>query len=482
MINAVIMRRVTQIGIAAAMVGATVYLLNTVAEQGVWGLAAVLIWILPLLWIVFGGARWWMLMPLAVAFGGTFILEHKLFTHEIALPICVLALLPLLASRRQEKIAREPMTSALWLLLALFIMNLIRSLLLSQWEGLGGGGSISRAYFHGLWAILFLIVFYLYGSTRSVKWLLILLYSTYLLRALAGVISFLVGQQVQIPYLNFVVGGGGFADLRFTGIQLVLIAFACFQYIPSRWGKVMNLGVIGLSVWLVLIGGGRASLGMMCVIPVAWAVIRRRYGWFSVACGLVVMMVVILNQSPNLIYRFPVEAQRTMSILVGESSTQWLNWHSDVRASNEWHKRLSELGMDRWTESVATIVFGNQIEPFDDLYEAYSATFEDRAHVASRQGLYESGLWTLLSPMGLAGGLLYAYLFWFLLRGPLRVLREEGVCGLAHVFYFLAVLEIVIWSIFCWISGGYPSHELLMAGIAKAVYEDRKRSQPGDLV
>jgi len=481
MINAVIMRRVTQIGIAAAMVGATVYLLNTVAEQGVWGLATVLVWMLPLLWVVFGGTRWWMLMPLAVAFGGTFVLEHKLLTHEIALPICVLALLPLLASRKQEKIDRERMTMAIWLLLALFIINLSRSLFLSQWEGLGGGGSISRAYFHGIWAILFLIVFYRYGSTRSIKWLLILLYVTYLLRALAGVISFFIGQQVQIPYLNFVVGGGGFVDFRFTGIQLVLIAFAYFQYIPSRWGKVLNFVAIGLSGWLVLIGGGRASLGMMCVIPVAWAIIRRRLGWFSVACGLVVMMVVTLNQRPELIYRLPVEAQRTVSILVGESSTQWLNWHSDLRSSNEWHQRLSELGLERWTESVVTIAIGNQIEPFDDLYNAYSATFEDQARVASRQGLYESGLWTLISPMGLAGGILYAVLFWFLLRAPLRVLRTEGVRELAHVFYFLAVLELVLWIAFCWIAGGFPSHELLMAGIAKAVYEDRKRSLPAGL-
>jgi hypothetical protein len=219
----------------------------------------------------------------------------------------------------------------------------------------------------------------------------------------------------------------------------------------------------------------------MCVIPVAWAIIRRRFGWFSVACGLVVMMVVALNQRPDLIYRLPVEAQRTVSILVGESSTQWLNWHSDLRSSNEWHQRLSELGLERWTESVATIAIGNQIEPFDDRYDAYSATFEDRARVASRQGLYESGLWTLISPMGLAGGILYAVLFWFLLRDPLRVLRAEGVRELAHVFYFLAVLELVLWIAFCWIAGGFPSHELLMAGIAKAVYEDRKRSLPAGL-
>ena len=220
---------------------------------------------------------------------------------------------------------------------------------------------------------------------------------------------------------------------------------------------------------------------MMCIIPVAWAVIRRRFGWFALACSLLMIMVVVLNQQPNLIYRFPIQAQRTMSILVGESSTRWLDWHSNLRSSNEWHQRLSQLGFERWTESPVTVAIGNHIEPYDDRYEAYSATFEEKAQVAARLGVYESGLWTVVSPLGVAGGLLYAVLFWFLLRDPLRVLREEGVLGLPHVFYFLAVLELVLWITFCWISGGYPSHELLMAGIAKAVYEDHKRSKSGEL-
>ena len=476
MINPVITRRLTLLGAATVLLGGALYLLNVVGEQGIWGVANVMVWALPVVWIIFAGTRWWMLMPVAVAFGGAFVMEHKLFTHEIALPLSVMALLPLLATRRQGAYDRERIPLAVWVLLGVFVFNLVRSILISEWAGMGGGGSIFRAYFHGLWAVLFFVVFYRYGSTRYLKGLLLVLFATYLLRARTGVISFYMGERARIPGLNFVMGGGGIWDLRLTGIQLVLFSFAFFHFATSRWIKILTLATVGLSVWLVLIGGGRASLGMICVIPVAWAIIRRRFGWFAVACCVLALMVVILNQRSDLIYRLPDRAQRTVSILVGESSTKWLDWHVDLRASNEWHKRLSELGVERWTESVSTFLTGNRIEPYRDLFEAYSVTIEDRAQIAARMGLYESGLWTVMTPLGLVGFLSYAVVLWVLLRGPVRVLVEEGVCELPHIFYFLAVVELVLWVTFCWISGGYPSHELMMAGIAKAVYEDRRQS------
>jgi len=474
--NPVIARRLSQLGILAVFLGGTVYLLNVLAEQGVYGLATSLVVMLPLLWIMFAGTRWWVVMPIGVAFGGAFSLSFKFYTHEIALLLSLMALLPVLAIRAQKMIDRVKVTTALWVLLGLFLVNIARSLIASRWEGLGGGGSIVRVYLHGMWPVIFLAAFYHYGSTRPLKWVLILLYGTYLGRSLAGVSSYYFGYQVQVPFLNFVIGTGGAWDLRFTGIQLAMLAFACSQFIQSRWGKILHVCGIGLSLWLVLLGGGRASLGMLCVIPVAWAAIRRRFGWFSAASAGLFLLVMVLNQRPDIIYLFPEQAQRTLSILVAESSTSWLDSHTAVKLSNEWHQRLSSLGFERWSESVLTMVIGNRIEPYDAAYEAYSVTMEDKAQVAARQGIYESGLWTMLSPMGLCGVVLYSMLFYFLLKGPFLVLMKEGICGIPHVFYFWAVIELVLWIVFCWISGGSPSHELMMAGIAKAAYEDSRKT------
>ena len=147
MINPVITRRLTLLGAATVLLGGALYLLNVVGEQGIWGVANVMVWALPVVWIIFAGTRWWMLMPVAVAFGGAFVMEHKLFTHEIALPLSVMALLPLLATRRQGAYDRERIPLAVWVLLGVFVFNLVRSILISEWAGMGGGGVSSGPIF-----------------------------------------------------------------------------------------------------------------------------------------------------------------------------------------------------------------------------------------------------------------------------------------------------------------------------------------------
>ncbi len=473
-------RRISQGTILLIGIGLALWLITAVGEKGVYGLISVTLAIAPVAWIVFAGPHWWMLMPLAVVFGGIFVLEHKVFTHEIALPLSLLALLPMIATRRLPPLSRPPVPAASWLLLALLAGNAIASLYASRYQGTGGAGSIARIYYQGMWAIVFLLAFYRFGETRHIKTLLALLYAIALVRILVGLLAFGLGQYIYVPYLNYVLGGmaQGLADFRFTGLQLAILSGACLLRASSRGARCFHAVIALASGALVVMSGGRVSVGMLCGLPLFWALIRRKFGWLSVFGALLLATVVFLNQRPDLLYQLPREAQRALSILIRESSTQWIDQHDVVRGSNEWHRRLMELGLARWTESPFTIAFGNRVEAYDKGYESFSATMEVRAQVAARMGVYESGLWTVLGTLGIAGILSYFRLLYFCLKGPAQELRRHGVRDVSHVFYLWAVLSTALWAAFSWIAGGYPSFEVMLAVLAKATYEDGKACTP----
>jgi hypothetical protein len=462
------------------MAAISLLMIKLVAERGPAILAICLLVILPLLWIIFAGSRWWLLMPVAIAFGGTFSAAHKFSTYEVSLPLCLLALLPLIATGKATKINRPALPKAAGFLLLLIVVDWIVSLYISEWRGLAGSGGISRVYFNALWAVVFLITFYRYGITRHLKTILIAVYLASLARVCINILSFFLGEYIYIPGINYVLGGmsPGLTDLRFSALQLVIIAFACLQFSSRTWVKIFHIGMISLSVGLVFLGGGRVSVGMLCAIPLMWALLKRRFGWMAVIGGSLLLIMVIINHRPDFIHNLPENARRAASILIRESSTRWVDQHEIVRGSNEWHRRLIELGFKRWIATPLTFVSGHHVEPYDKEYDALSATTEFRAQVAAKLGSYESGLWVVLGVLGIAGLLLYIRIFLFLLKEPFRELQTHGVVDIPHVFCLWALLEAGLWCVFAWIAGTFPSHELMMAVIAKAALEDHKRKTP----
>ena len=478
-----ISRRISQTTIIGLGIGIAVWLVTVIGESGLYGLMIAILALAPIAWIVFAGPRWWMLMPLSVIFGGFFVLDFKIFTHEIALPLCLLALLPMLATRRLTRIRRAPLPPATWLLLLLFAGKAVASLYISQSEGSGGAGNIARIYFHGLWAIVFMTAFHLFGETRHLKTLLVLAYAIALSRVMVGFLVFILQRYIYIPYLNYVLGGTaqGLADFRFIGLQLAILSGVCFLWASGRWTRLFHAVITLASGVLVVMSGGRVSVGMLCGLPLIWALVRGQFRWISAFGTMLLITVVFLNQRPDLVYHLPEEAQRALSILIRESSTRWTDQHENVRASNEWHRRLIELGFARWTESPLTVVFGNRVEAYSKGYESYSATMEVRAQIAARMGLYESGLWTVLGILGAVGLLMYLRLLYFCLKGPFLELRHHGVRDLSHVFYLWAVLSVGLWAAFSWIAGGYPSYELMLAGFAKAAFEDSREQAAGSM-
>lgn len=433
-----------------------------------------------LFWIFWAGPRWWWPIPVAVTFGGFFYFGFKIYLYEMALPLCGLAFLPAVALRRTEfmqKRMRLPLS--VWLLVALFMAEWLVGFFALKSQGIGGGGSLSRIYLQGLWPLCFLMMFYRYGDSRYLRTALVLMYIACIVRVIVATFAFFATDLLLLPYLNFVFSSslGGIGDFRYSGIQLLLLGL-CFAHISrGKSGRIFNLAMAIVAAGLILLGGGRVSVGMLCIIPLFWGLLFRRMGALSVASFLILIVVVFLNQQPQVIYRFPPSMQRALSILVRESPGAGLDWHETLRSSNEWHSRLGELGCERWLGSPVTFLFGARAEPFDDNFESFGASMEIKAQVAAKMGLYESGLWTVLGLTGVCGMLIYGAVFWYLLKDVALSLWKTGMSTPAHVIGLIAIAQITLWVLFCWIAGGFPSQELLMAILARFAWEDA-RSQP----
>lgn len=489
MISPRLQNRITTILLFCLACGLGTYLINVFAERGPYSFFLTIGSIFLLVWVFTAGSRWWLVLPVAVTFGGFFFFGFKIYLHEAALPICLLTLLPAVAMRRVGVIPhREPLSVFAWGLLAAFVIQWGVGLFMLKSQGAGGVGSMSRVYFHGVWPVLFLVFFYHYGDCRHLRAALALMYGACVLRVIIAGFAFFMEDILHLPLLNFIFSGslGGIADFRYSGLQLLLLGLCFAQISRSRIYRAVNLIVVAVAGGLILLGGGRVSVGMLFTIPLFWALLLRRFGVFTVVSCFLLITVGVLNQQPQLIYQFPPSAQRALSVLVRDSPVAGLDWHEALRGSNEWHRRLAEIGYERWMGSASAFLFGERAMPFDESYEAMAASLETKAQIAARMGLYESGLWTVLGITGLFGLVMYVGLFWFLLRDPARALWREGLTSLPHVIGAIAVTECVLWCVFSWIAGGFPSQELLMATLAKVAYDDslaaNKEQGKADLV
>jgi len=475
MILTVVKQKILRAFILLAFVFGSLYLIKTSGERGLLSVMSILSGCITLAWIIFSGNNWWILMPVSVAFGGTFLYEYKFYVHEISLIICMIALLPVVALRRKDLPRRGPLPWSFYGLLAVFVINCATSCYMSESQEAASLGSIARAFLQGFWAVLFGVLFYWYGLLKP-RLLLSLLYVAFLARAALGIVVAIFEDFFVIPKVGFAFmsATAGVFDFRVTGIQLALIGYVFAQLAKQNLWKMINYGIMIVAVLLVALGGGRVSVGMICSVPLVWGLIQKRIGTLAVICALGLSLIFILNQYPSMLYKFPDTAQRALSMLVAETSTKWMDWHTYNQASDYWHSYLSELGWQRWTQNPMTLILGNRVSSFDETFNAYSVTLEIKAEIAARLGSFESGLWTVLVLVGGAGALLYIGIFYFLLRQPFDLLRKEGIKSPAHAFAFLAIIQLSLWILFCWIAGGFPSYELMMAIFAKAACTDEK--------
>jgi len=452
-----------------------VFLGQFIAKGGLRDSIMLVALVFVLAWVFLSRQAWWIFLPPFVLFGGVVHIGFKIYFHEIALTLALVAFLPVFAMKTpiQRKLPRYA-----WLLISFLFIHWATSIVINRMSGLSGTGNIIRVYMQAAWPLIFMVPFYCFGiATRFQKTVLLLMYFTAVLRVSIALVGHFFPYGITfLPFASFVLSGplAGMSDLRFSGLQLVMLTICYFHLSRRLMSKIFHFLILATAVVLVLMGSGRVAVGMLFLILPLWAILYRK---FILAAGVSIALaagVLTLNAKPNLIYSFPYPMQRTLCVLVMKKVD--IDWHGRVEASDEWHRQLTKLAYERWTRSVPSFLLGNHIEGFDDSFYRAGIGMEVRAQIAARIAAYESGLWTVLGSIGLAGLILYLLLFWFLLKDVARELLKARIHSYTHTFYFLAVLMLILWIAFSWIAGGFPSLELFMAVIAKVMYEENRKS------
>ena len=433
--------------------------------------------VLVIIWTFMARDLWWVLLPLTLSFGGFFYFGFKIMNYELGLLLCLFPLVFTLAVGKAQLQGRKPLPFAVYALLIYVSFHMLISVYLLRNSGLGGTGNLIRVYIRALWPLIFLVPFYLFGKTTHLPLLLRAMYIVTLIRVCLGLTGLLFPQFLAIPGINFVLPAIDTEgkDLRASALMFVPLSICQASLAKSRGAALFHMAVIAAAGVFILAGGSRVSLLMFCVLPLFWAIMRRRFVLVSLLGLTLAVAVLAFNSNPQILYRFPFRVRRALSVVVLD--TPYHNIHKSVRGSNVWHFRLIETAQEQWLHSPRTFAIGNRVYPFSEEFLARTSRMEDRIEIAAGMGTYESGLWTTLAVLGATGLLLYLVVFWKLMRPIVPVLRREGICDAAHAFYFLAAASLFTWLLFSWIAGHFPSWQLMMAALARATFEDERRRQ-----
>jgi len=439
------------------------------------GLEVVVLRMLPiavLAWVLFARKSWWLIVPVSYTFGGIIQLTFRLFFHELSLVLAFLALIPAVLMNPGMFQRRRRLPLPFYLLLAYFLFHAIANALWLKHFAFGAIGSVLRVYMHGLWPMVFLLLFHFFASTAKLPAALITMYAAGVLRLGLGALSLVFPGSAFAGFLNVLLPAAtaGASDLRTVAIPLETLSLAFAQSARTRPRRIACYLMAAAAVFSLFFGGGRISLGIGFVTAVTWAVVTRRSAMAAAGIVIVGCALLWLNAEPDYIYKLPSTVRRALSVAVVDS--QFTDIHRSVELSNIWHKELIRLGMARWSESPVAMLLGRMVKPYAEHYDVPHTSLEGRAFIAAEMGSYESGLWTVLGVLGLVGAALYAATFIAFLRRALLPLLRNELDGYRFVIAFAAFSSSLSWALFSWIAGHFPSYQLMLCGMAMIAIED----------
>jgi hypothetical protein len=442
--------------------------------------------------IAFAREYWWLAMFLAVGFGGYAYFGFRIYAHEALFALAIAGLLPSIAlSPRSEFVHTRPkLPWFFYAALAYLCLHVVYSITENGARGFIEYGNICRAYAFGIWPLLFILAFRLYGRAEHLPAALYLLQIVYLIRAVMTLATVYFPKAAMVlPGINFVLPGnatnaGGLDDLRFAGHGICVLATALLLgRPPTLHGRVWQVMLLVFSMAVLLMGGGRVMI-VASILSLFAAMLAGRMWKMLTATGVcAIAAVIFVNLFPSSIYIFDKRVQRTLTILILDKQSTEVRSHT--AASDIWHERLQEIGFERWTSSPRHFLLGTGIIPWDPTITRESnwtlrveATLQGAANTAS----YESALWTILTPTGLVGLTLYLLTIGYFAVGNGKQLCRGNLSGYAKTAAFLGTYAPLEWLLFSPRSGGYPSIELLLAVTAFYYLNDRKvlglRSSP----
>lgn len=427
-----------------------------------------------LMWIVLSGEGWWVPMMFAVGIGGLFYVPFKLYPHEIALGICGVALLPRIPFKLAGLQKDRPRPSPWFFALLGYLLIHFAATASNYWSS-PGLGNVARAYMNALWPLLFGLGYYYYGSIRQMRPALRLLYTALLIRMGLGLLNYYTDDVFVIPGINYSIDP---QDLRASGYMLFALASLMLISTSSPIAKCWHAFWTVVSAYALLLGGSRAQVAGVIVLCFVLFVIFRKWLQVVVLSVGVVLILAIINISPSVIEPLPYRVQRALSVLIIGSTPQ-VDVQMDVKGSDQFREVISKEGYNRWTESTKSIVLGYGIRPFDENATLAASRFEVDAFTLTIQssadvGAYETSLWTILAVVGGAGMLLYIGLNISLIRDILPAIRAGHLRGGELAICAWAACTLLAWFFTNFLYGGFPSLELFLGLMAKAVVEDRR--------
>lgn len=451
-----------------------VFSLNLLAEQRFIfvGMAATVL--LVLAWMLFSRGVWWFTVPAAICFGGRLFVGYKIYAYELGLLLALIAVIPLIAMRKPGAFRRSFLHPSLLVLAIYLAARMGVDLYRGNVDGYALG-NIFRVYVSGLWPFVFAIPFAFFGSTKSLKIILWIMYIGSLIRCALGVAGFLLPQVLPESGFSVILPGlyTEGTELRASGLWLLYLALASWSMSGRRAHWFHSLMAL-FAISCVFMGGSRGSLGVMVVILAIWMCVERRFVMLGAFAAVFMVLVVALNSSNSLIYEFPERLQRTMSILM--MRTPFHDVHGMIEGSDFWHQQLGVMAITRWTDSPWSFLFGHRLIPFSAGMDPMTQSFFNLMKTAADLGYYEAGFWTVLAVTGAVGGILYCLTIWKLARPLWGWVWREKTFGAGTAFGFMALSSVIVWFTFGWILGHFPSEQIILLLIARAAYEDQKNS------
>ncbi len=421
-----------------------------------------------LTWLVAARRYWWLTFAFGVGIGGFFTVPYRIYPHELALGVALIALIPqLFFHQARRKLPRPKLPIAFYVLGAYVIASFLFCLLQNKGNGFG---NIARGYMNAAWPFIFGFFFWRYGSTAVLRAALRVIYVAALIRMGFGLINYFAGHVYTIPGINYSIDP---QDLRASGSITIVLA-ALFALMRGRIVyRIFHWVIVLISALAILLGGSRTGMAQLLFFPLFFFAINRRWLLMMGAAGCSLVLILSLNANPRVLYKLPYRVARAASILLVHEKT---DVQEDVKASNEWHRvALPSEAYKRWTESSRSMAFGTGIRPYNplELNIFYGRDFiYAMAQVSADMGAYESGFWTVLAVTGLVGLGLYLWLLGWLLMQLLPVLFKRGMRDVVWAALFWACYSIVSWIVFAVPSGTYPSFEIFIGLLALAAIRD----------
>lgn len=439
-----------------------------------------------LIWMAFGTRIWWLPVPFLSALGGVFQGSFKVQPVEVGLLVAFLAAIPMIVTKNYGIAASRP--SLPFSVKAFFVylgLHLIGSLLYNQYIGLGGWGNTLRAYMSFLWPVFFIILFYFYGDSRQLSLGFWAIFIAGALRLLMGLFVQISGQSIEVPGIGYVgpsfgdLGESGIViDLRASGYLMIGMSLMAFVLVKNYFGKIFLGAFFLLAIAGVLFGGGRAGFMVSVILGFCFLVLYRKWSLILASFAAFVALAALVNISPGMLNPLPYGAQRVAQTLIFADGNR-SEAAGDAAGSDEYSVRLRNLGWKNWTESPWTIVFGQGMRTYQSLppSAAYNGSlmFEAAIDNAAKVGAYESGLWTVLAVVGLAGALFFLNIFRYFIGAYFKDLWTYKITNYGRAFAFFGVASLAAWLAACYRSQGVPVYVLFYSFLGWVAWIDSKQ-------